>query len=120
MKTTKELLVEVRAKLEREGFSPTNYRIAKVLGVSKQSVANWESGVTFDDNSAELIADYLNLDSAEVRLWMAWERAPSKRAKRDWELVAKKALGVAAMIVLTAGALTTLPYSDAALRLYIM
>ena len=102
MKTTKDFLYEVRAKIVREGYPSTKYRVAKVLGVSEQTIGNWDAGKTMDDASAARVADYLGYDSGYVRLCMAWERAPNARAKLDWEKLAKKVGPLAAAVLLAA------------------
>lgn len=104
MKNTQEWLAAVREKLATEGFpEATGYRVSKTVGVSEATVRLWERGAQMDDMSAIKVADYLERDRSEVLMAAAWSRAKDATARKEWELAAKKALGVAAAILLLTG-----------------
>lgn len=109
MKTTKQLLAEVRAKIKAAGVNPSKYRIAKEVGVSEETITNWDSGRTMDDESAAKVADYLGYKRREVLVWMACERAKSPAARKEWQGIAKALAGTAVAILVGGSALAMAP-----------
>lgn len=89
MKTTKEYMADVRARIKAKGLNPSKYRLAIELGVSQMTVAYWLTGRTMDDDSALRVADYLGVDHDEVLIAMAHERAKTPAARKAWAKVAK-------------------------------
>lgn len=70
--TSKTLILELMDKHQL----PSMYAVAKLMGRSPQTVANWmQKGSTLDNDSARIAADLLNLDFEYVLICMEAERA---------------------------------------------
>ncbi|MCM1370665.1 MAG: helix-turn-helix domain-containing protein [Clostridium sp.] len=51
----------------RKKFNLTQEKLAEKVGVSRQTLANWESGVTYPDlNQAKLLSKYLKISLDEL------------------------------------------------------
>jgi len=81
MKTTLDYVDAVKIKHDL----PSDYALAKLLGVSKQAVSNYRLGKGgFDDLTAVRVAELLNLNPMEVIAVANRERAKSEDARRVW------------------------------------
>lgn len=70
--TSKTLILELMDKHQL----PSMYAVAKLMGRSPQTVANWmQKGSTLDNDSARIAADLLDLDFEYVLICMEAERA---------------------------------------------
>jgi transcriptional regulator with XRE-family HTH domain len=70
--TSKTLILELMDKHQL----PSMYAVAKLMGRSPQTVANWmQKGSTLDNESARIAANLLNLDFEYVLICMEAERA---------------------------------------------
>lgn len=101
MITTQELLT--RAK-EAQGI-PSNYRLARVLGVPENTVARWKTGKNRpEDSMAIILAEMAGIDPAEALASIAAERSTGT-ARAVWERIAEQAhrAAVAACVILSLG-----------------
>lgn len=99
MDTTASL---VRALKARTGIE-SDYGIAKHLGVTKQTLSNYRTGVTaMSPEIGMQVADELGLDQGYVLACLAAERAKRPPEKEAWERVAKR-LAHAAIFLLCVG-----------------
>lgn len=127
----RELLAAVRAA---KGY-PSNYRLARELGIEDRSVQRWNSGAnTPDDVTAARLAELAGLDPDAVVAAMHAERAATDPERALWQRIADRLErgAVAAAVVLSLGFFSggpdggALAYSadnsaqSAAGRLYIM
>lgn len=81
MKTTLEYVDAVKIRLDL----PSDYAIAKALGVSRQAVSQYRQGkASFDDLTAVRVAEILGLNPMEVIAAANRERAKSEDARRVW------------------------------------
>ncbi|MFY7915873.1 MAG: DUF3693 domain-containing protein [Rubrivivax sp.] len=88
---------------------PSNYRLARVLGVSDNTVGNWQHGRAFpDDEMAARLAAMGHLDPGAVVASMHAQRASSEPQRALWSAMAKRLerAAVAACVVLSLGAWT--------------
>lgn len=70
--TSKTLVLDLMDKYQISSM----YGIAKLMGKSQQTVANWvKKGSTLDNESARIAADLLDLDFEYVLICMEAERA---------------------------------------------
>lgn len=126
MLTTAELMAAAKA---RAGI-PSNYRLAKVLGVTETTVMRWNTGrSTPDDEPARRLAELAELDAGFVVASIRAEREKSGPMFDVWSKVAERLKGgaVGAGVCLLvglgghpdAGAATTETTAIAG-RLYIM
>ena len=82
MKTTAQWLDAVKARLEL----PSDYAAAKVLGVTRASVSSWRNGrTTFDDDTAFLVAEILDVNPLEVMVSSRAERSKNDDQRHAWE-----------------------------------
>lgn len=88
MLTTAKLIEAAKAK---HGM-PSNYRLARVLGISDNTMVNWAKGHTYpDDINTIRLAALGGFDPAEALAAVAAERAGSNAETRKvWETVAKR------------------------------
>jgi plasmid maintenance system antidote protein VapI len=101
MLTTQELLT--RAK-EAQGI-PSNYRLARVLGVPENTVARWKTGKNRpEDSMAIILAEMAGIDPAEALASIAAERSTGT-ARAVWERIAEQAhrAAVALCVILSLG-----------------
>lgn len=85
MKTI-EYLAAVKAK---RGIT-SDYALAKELGVSKNAVRNWTSGVCgFNEETCRKVADILEMHPGFVILDMQREHAKDDQARGIWEVIYK-------------------------------
>jgi hypothetical protein len=99
MLTASELLAAAKAA---QGI-PSNYRLARVLGVPESTVQRWNTrrGLPSDEYCAKL-ADLAGLDRGEVVAWIRAERETDPYMRDVWASVAKRLhqAGSAAMAVI--------------------
>jgi hypothetical protein len=82
----------------------SDYRIAKELGVTKQTVSAWRVGKgTMSDATAVHVAELLGENPAYVLAVVHEERTDSPEAQKVWKKIAATFGGKAAVIILTAG-----------------
>lgn len=64
----------------------SDYALAKALGVSKNSVRNWNAGICgFNENTSRKIAEILNVHPAFVVLDMQREHARDDETRSLWD-----------------------------------
>jgi hypothetical protein len=93
MLTTRELLAAVKAAQA----IPSNYALARVLGVPENTVANWHTGrnLPSDEWSAKLAA-LARLDPDHVVACVHAERAQNDDVRALWTRIAKRLQATAA------------------------
>lgn len=91
MKTTPEYLDALRARLDL----PSDYALAKTLGITRQYLSRYRSGsTTFSDETAVKVAELLNIDPAAVLVDMHAERTRSTPAGAIWHALAQRIAAV--------------------------
>jgi hypothetical protein len=106
MHTTTELLDLLKS---RAGWA-SDYRVAKELGIPKQTVSNWRNGVnTFGNPEAIRIAKLLNFDPAYVMACANAERSRTEEERAIWERVARAVAANAAGVAVVGAGLSALP-----------
>lgn len=92
-----------RTKAAR-GWS-SDYRAAKELGLSRNSISNYRAGLrnTLDEATALKVAQALQLDPALVLADQAMERAKDQSARSAWAAVLQRLGGVAAGLLVASG-----------------
>lgn len=87
MISTIELLAAAKAGAD----IPSNYRLARVLGVTDQTVSNWQNGRRFPDDELVLrMAEMGNLNPGEVLVSIYAERAASSPMGDVWRSIAQR------------------------------
>ncbi|RQX89622.1 helix-turn-helix domain-containing protein [Burkholderia stagnalis] len=82
MKTTSEWLDALKARLAL----PSDYAVAKILGVTRQRVSSWRNGrATFEDDVAFRVAELLEINPLEVLVSNRAERSKSEDQRHAWE-----------------------------------
>lgn len=98
MHTTVEFIDAAKARLQ----PPTDYQLARHLGISPNRVSNWRTGRnTFDEEIAVKIAELIERDPGYVLTCIAAERSTRVAVKRAWQSAAKK-IGAAVVTILAA------------------
>lgn len=100
---TAELLDLARARAD----IPSDYRLAKILGVTSQTVSQWRSGRQYPDllkvfQLAELAQLQTVSVAAELELDRA-ERAARPEQANAWRQVLEKLGGIAAAVIVSVG-----------------
>ena len=106
MQTTRQFLAAARYKLEEErgGERVSDYRLAKLLGVSKPTMSRYMLGKsTMDEPMCDKVAELLGLHPGYVRACIQAERASTLEGRSVWLDVAEKLRALAALLVLGAG-----------------
>ncbi|HEX5129602.1 MAG TPA: helix-turn-helix domain-containing protein [Usitatibacter sp.] len=109
MNSTAELLEAVK---RRHGIA-SDYALAKILGVSRQTISAYRSGTTLGDQIAMKVADELGVDRAAVLAAMAAERTRDAAVRSAWAAAVKKLGGVAAAVAMMLGGGPTPPPASA-------
>jgi hypothetical protein len=92
VKTTVQYLDALKRRLDL----PSDYAVAKVLGITRAAVSRYrQAGGAFDDLTAVRAAELLGLDPLEVIAASNAERARDDDARRVWERLWGKATGAA-------------------------
>lgn len=103
MMTTKDLLESV--KLLKVVHS--DYALAKLLGTSRQTISNYQTGrYVMDVEMCFRVAELLGFDPAQVVAWIEAERAHRAERAVDearWAERAKKLAGMAAAVLVAFG-----------------
>ena len=100
LRTTVELLELLRKYQESKGFSNTDYRLAKILGVSPPAIAKYlQNGMIMSDDVAMNIALELGLPSSYVLLCAWHERNKNEATKEAIKEIADKYLKVSVFIL---------------------
>ena len=100
MQTTNAFLDAVKAKTG----VPSDYAIAKILGVTQQTVSRYRVKKDFlGDSTAIRVAGILEIDAAIVIACAHAERAKSEQEREVWEHIVKALGGLAASIFLAVG-----------------
>jgi transcriptional regulator with XRE-family HTH domain len=88
---------------ERAGIQ-SDYRLAQLLGVSKQSITHYRQGRTApDERVSARLAELAQLDPDLVAVWMQLERARSDEARATWRSVADRLAKTAALGLVALG-----------------
>lgn len=88
MHTTVQLIEQLK---DTHGL-PSDYAVAKLLGISTQRISNYRNrSDTLGADLAIEVADQLGLDRGYVLACMAAERAKRTDEKRAWEALARRA-----------------------------
>lgn len=84
--TTRRLIAAIMERYDID----TKYGLAKIMGVSCQSAANWvDHDTVFNDKSALKAADLLELDYEYILICMQLERCgKNPRARKAWQHIA--------------------------------
>ena len=103
---TLDYIDEIKKKFTvTEGKPVSDYRVAQLLEISKQTVSNYVNrGGTFDDETAIKAGALLDMPGYIVITDMNCERARKKHnpeVTRAWDEIAKKLSGTAAVIMMT-------------------
>ena len=97
MLTTLDLLAAAKSA---QGI-PSNYRLARVLGVSDQTVFNWSKGHKVPDDATGLrLADMAGLDRGAVLAALHAARASDAAIADAWASAARRLLNTAAALAL--------------------
>lgn len=111
-----ELLECLRKDQEFKGLPTTDYRLAKILGITQTSIIKiTKHGGSLSDETAIKLADELKISRAYVMACMALHRAHNPDIKEVWEEMAANALKNIAFVVL-GFALGFLPFVDSLAR----
>jgi len=87
MKTTTEFLDAVKTKTGTQ----SDYAIAPILNVTRGAVSLWRNGKgTFDDETAEKVADLLGVSPVFVMACAHAERAKNPTVKKHWYEAAER------------------------------
>lgn len=87
MRTTVEFIDALKA---RNGV-PSDYALAKVLGVTQQTVSRWRVGKDFlGDSTAITVGKLLQIDPAYILACSHAERARQEPEKAIWQGLAAK------------------------------
>jgi transcriptional regulator with XRE-family HTH domain len=83
---TKDYIEAAKQRLDL----PSDYALAKVLGVAKQTVSNYQNGKTqLDEPIARRVAEILGIHPGLVLLDMQRERAKTPEDKSLWQEIYK-------------------------------
>lgn len=100
MTTTIEYLDAIKSKTG----VPSDYAIAKVLGITRASVSNYRNGHTyFDDDICVKVASILEIPEIEVVLNIHAERSTNVIVKASFKEVLKQLGTVAATLLIASG-----------------
>lgn len=103
MKTTIEFLDELKA---RKGGA-SDYAIAKILGVTQQTISRYRVGKDYlGDSTAIRVAELLEIRPAIIISAVHAERAKSDQEKAVWRDIFEKLGGLAASVVIGVAAFT--------------
>lgn len=108
MKSTEQYLGEVKDRLEL----PSDYAIAKALGVTRAAVSRYRMGHSMpDDLVCARIAEILCIEPMEVIAATNYQRSKTDEARTLWESIWGKAAGAIALslIACAVGALAVVP-----------
>lgn len=109
LKTTIQLLELLRNVQIIKGFNGTDYRLAKVLSVTPQTIAKYlQQGVVMSDMVAMTLALELDLPMSYVLLCVWKERTKSEAAKNAATEIAAKYLKVSVFILFSSVLINTL------------
>lgn len=88
--TTADFLAALRKHLKSLNLNDTDYRLAKVLGVSPQTVSGWKTGKhTIDDKICLKVAELLQLEEGYVIACMYLERSKTEPVRQFWKDLAQ-------------------------------
>jgi len=109
MKTTKEYIEEAKRRLE-----VTDYRLAKILGVSQGAMSHYATGRRImDDTTAAKLAGILEIEPIQIIAAANAEREKGEK-KEFWENFYKRLGGIAASIFFAVNLIMTPTPSQAA------
>lgn len=96
---------------------PTDYELAKRLGIKSSTISRCRRrGGTFDNEAALRLAQFLGQPPLDVIAIMEAERATTPEKRRFWENQLPRCLPLVAIVGAVSGLLTTIPVNS----LYIM
>lgn len=97
---TRELLAAVKAAQA----IPSDYRLARFLGVTDNTVSNWQHGRRRPDDAMALrLAELAGVDPGAVLAGLAAERATDAGAAAAWRSVAARLASTAAALLVAFG-----------------
>lgn len=102
--TTVELLDLLKSLFAKDGEPASDYRVAKELGVSHQTISGWRNqGKTMDDETGYKVAELLGTSGEHIMGCIYFER--SDRAKNTkmgdlWKRVALRSANALALALL--------------------
>ncbi|WP_076887767.1 DUF3693 domain-containing protein [Burkholderia pseudomallei] len=100
MKTTVEYLDAIKVRLDL----PSDYAVAKALGLTRAAVSKQRLGHSvFDDTTALRVAEILGVNPMEVISAANAERARDEETRRLWERAWGKVTGATAVVAIAAG-----------------
>lgn len=86
---------------------PSDYAVAKFLGVTRQAISQVKKGGGFDDYTSLKVAEALDIDPLEVIASSNAMKAKSEEEEKAWKKIMKKvsatAAGIALPFITTAG-----------------
>jgi plasmid maintenance system antidote protein VapI len=99
---TLKILDRLSKKLaDDDGYAASDYRIAKVLMVSRTTVSNWRVGKgSFSDATALKVAEILGENPGYMLALAAAERATSETERKAWATAAKHLQRSAAAVLM--------------------
>lgn len=100
MLTTRKLLDLARQTIAQRYPSSTNYRIAKVLDVTRPTVDRWQRVATMDDANTIKLAVFLDIDPAYALACINAERAKSATTAAAWRAIVQRVERCAAGVLL--------------------
>lgn len=93
---------------------PSDYALAKALGITHQMVSGYRAGKVFlGDSTAIQVGKLLEIDPAIVTAAAHLERAKKDDEKAVWNSILEKLGGLAALVLIGIGGLTAAPPAQA-------
>src|SRR5574343_626821 len=106
LRTTIELLELLRKYQKNQGFSDTDYRLAKVLSMTPQGIAHMlQHGGIMSDDTAMKVAFELKLPPSYVLLCAWHERNKNQATKDAIQEIAAKYMKVSVFILISSAIL---------------
>lgn len=106
-RTTVEFLDAIKARHN----IPSDYKLAKFIGVAQQTVSNYRvKGIGFDDELAIRVAELLEIDPGYVLACIHAERTKRPQVRDAWEKVAR---GLAASLAAVFIGTSVVPRAEA-------
>lgn len=80
--------IEYMDEMMRRKRIPSDYALAKALGIAKQTVSRYRAGIgQFDDEIALRVAELMGIDAGIVLLDMHIERTKNAEVRQVWEKI---------------------------------
>lgn len=102
--------VELLDRLKLHRAIPSDYQLAKALGVTQQTISRYRVGKdSFSDSTALKVAELLDMDPAIVAATAHAERAKSDPERAMWSDLIRRLGGLAAGVVIGVAAFPPSP-----------